>query len=104
MVTEKKQDSWINEGRGQGYLNSYKPWITVRDSNSQGRSHRVYGHTTKRTHHLLSDLELATFLLLDWNSSVTDIREKFPYLSKPPPKLQNRLRLPIPELVVLYKL
>ena len=65
MVTEKKQDSWINEGRGQGYLNSYKPWITVRDSNSQGRSHRVYGHTTKRTHHLLSDLELATFLLLD---------------------------------------
>ena len=78
MVTEKKQDSWINEGRGQGYLNSYKPWITVRDSNSQGRSHRVYGHTTKRTHHLLSDLELASFLLLDWNSSVTDIREKFP--------------------------
>ena len=26
----------------------------------------------------MSDLELATFLLLDWNPSVTDIREQFP--------------------------
>jgi hypothetical protein len=80
MATEKQQDNWIKEGRGQGYLKNYKPWVTVRDFGSKGRSHRVYGHTTKRTHHLLSDLELATFLLLDWNPSVTDIREQFPYL------------------------
>ena len=78
MATEKQQDNWIKEGRGQGYLKNYKPWVTVRDFGSKGRSHRVYGHTTKRTHHLLSDLELATFLLLDWNPSVIDIREQFP--------------------------
>ena len=54
MATEKQQDNWIKEGRGQGYLKNYKPWVTVRDFGSKGRSHRVYGHTTKRTHHLLS--------------------------------------------------
>ena len=42
-------------------------WLTVRDLSSLGRSHRVYGHKTKRTHHLLSDLELAIFLILEWN-------------------------------------
>ena len=31
MTTEKQQDNWIKEGRGQGYLKSYKPWVTVRD-------------------------------------------------------------------------
>ena len=31
MATEKQQDNWIKEGRGQGYLKSYKPWVTVRD-------------------------------------------------------------------------
>ena len=66
MATEHQQKRWIKEGRGQGNLKDYKPWITIRDVSSKGRSHRVFGHTTKRTHHLLSDLELAIFLLLDW--------------------------------------
>lgn len=78
MATEHQQKCWIKEGRGQGYLKDYKPWITIRDISSKGRSHRVFGHTTKRTHHLLSDLELAIFLLLDWNPLITDIREQFP--------------------------
>lgn len=58
--------------------NNYKPWFSVRDVASEGRSHRVYGHLTNRTHHLLSDLELATFLLLQWRPTTTDIREQFP--------------------------
>ncbi|WKX26482.1 TnsA endonuclease N-terminal domain-containing protein [Tatumella ptyseos] len=52
--------------------------MTVRDLSSRGRSHRVYGHKTKRTHHLLLDLELAIFLILEWNPFIQNIREQFP--------------------------
>ena len=76
--SEAKNRRWIKEGRGQGVGSAYKPWLTVRDVPSEGRSHRVFGHLTKRTHHLLSDLELATFLLLQWRPSTSDIREQFP--------------------------
>lgn len=76
--SEAKNKRWIKEGRGQGTGSSYKPWITVRDVPSEGRSHRVFGHLSQRTHHLLSDLELATFLLLQWRTTTTDIREQFP--------------------------
>lgn len=76
--SEAKNKRWIKEGRGQGIRSNYKPWLTVRDVASEGRSHRVFGHITHRTHHLLSDLELATFLLLQWRPTTTDIREQFP--------------------------
>jgi hypothetical protein len=76
--SEAKNARWIKEGRGQGVGADYKPWLTVRDVPSEGRSHRIFGHVTHRTHHLLSDLELATFLLLQWRESSTDIREQFP--------------------------
>lgn len=76
--SEAKNKRWIKEGRGQGTGASYKPWLTVRDVASEGRSHRVFGHLSQRTHHLLSDLELATFLLLQWRPCTTDIREQFP--------------------------
>jgi len=76
--SEAKNARWIKEGRGQGAGKEYKPWLTVRDVPSEGRSHRIFGHITHRTHHLLSDLELATFLLLQWRSLTIDIREQFP--------------------------
>jgi hypothetical protein len=76
--SEVKNRRWIKEGRGQGTGADYKPWLTVRDVASEGRSHRVFGHISQRTHHLLSDLELATFLLLQWRSTTIDIREQFP--------------------------
>lgn len=77
-MLSKKQGKWFKEGRGQGELADYKPWIKISDISSSGRSHRVFGHKTKRTHHLLSDLELATFLFLKWSPTVLDIREQFP--------------------------
>lgn len=77
-ISEAKDQQWIKDGRGAGHGCHYKPWITVRDIPSEGRSHRVFGHKTQRTHHLLSDLELAVFLLLEWNMETTDIREQFP--------------------------
>ncbi len=75
---EKRVQKWIKEGRGSGSGKDYHPWLTVRDLSSRGRSHRVMGHLTQRTHHLLSDMELAAFHLLEWNPAVTDIREQFP--------------------------
>ena len=77
-MLSKKQEKWLTEGRGQGELADYKPWIKISDISSSGRSHRVFGHKTRRTHHLLSDLELATFLVLEWSPTVLDIREQFP--------------------------
>ena len=75
---ESRSQKWIKEGRGAGSGKGYQPWLTVRDLPSAGRSHRIWGFQTQRTHHLLSDLELATFFLFDWNPSVTDIREQYP--------------------------
>lgn len=70
----------IKEGRGQGHGKDYMPWLTVQEVSSSGRSHRIYSHKTGRVHHLLSDLELAFFLCLEWESNVLDIREQFPLL------------------------
>ncbi|GAA3923735.1 TnsA endonuclease C-terminal domain-containing protein [Litoribacillus peritrichatus] len=77
-VSKVKTARWIKEGRGAGQHADYKPWLTVRDFPSAGRVHRVFGHKSQRTHHLFSDLELAVFLLLEWHSEVTQIREQFP--------------------------
>jgi hypothetical protein len=74
---ELKIQKWIKEGRGQGFGNNYKPWITIRDVSSEGRSHRVFGHKSQRIHHLLSDLELSAFLLLEWHSTTIDIFQSF---------------------------
>ncbi|WP_077339689.1 TnsA endonuclease C-terminal domain-containing protein [Pseudocolwellia agarivorans] len=76
--SEAKNNKWIKEGRGSGQHAEYKPWITVRDLPSDGRVHRVFGHKSQRTHHLLSDIELAVFLLLEWHQDVLQIREQFP--------------------------
>jgi hypothetical protein len=76
--SEAKNQQWIKSGRGSGRGSEYKPWLTVRDLPSEGRSHRIFGCKSQRTHHLLSDLELAIFLLLEWHSEVVEIREQYP--------------------------
>ncbi len=63
-LTEAKIKKWIKEGRGNGHGPKYKPWLTARDVASKGRSHRIFGHKSRRIHHLFSDLELAVFLVL----------------------------------------
>lgn len=70
----------INEGRGQGTLAEYKPWITIHDLASRGVVSRVLGQKTGRIHHLLSRNEMAYFFILDSSDKVIDIREQFPLL------------------------
>jgi len=38
--TDKTFQKWIKEGRGLGHGQAYKPWLTVRDVPSQGRSQK----------------------------------------------------------------
>lgn len=101
-MTDYKLDNrakkWIKEGRGKGSGRDYRPWLTVRDLPSQGRSHRVMGHLTQRTHHFLSDLELATFFLLEWNSTVSDIREQFPLHVEDTLRLAEEANIRHPEI------
>lgn len=73
-------NKYLKEGRGQGHGAEYKPWITIHDFPSQGRSHRALGWKTRRVQHFLSDHELRYLLLLDWADSVTDVREQFPLI------------------------
>ena len=70
----------ISEGRGQGTLKDYKPWITIHDIASKGMSSRIPGRTTGRIHHTLSNLETAFFYILDASKKVFDIREQYPLL------------------------
>lgn len=71
---------FIKEGRGQGTGPDYNPWLKVGDISSKGRSTRIYGHTTNRVHHLLSDLQLYYFYFLEYDDQVIDIREQYPLL------------------------
>jgi hypothetical protein len=76
----KKIERYIKQGRGQKEGENYKPWLLAQDVPSIGRDGQREGWKTGRNHHLLSDLESDYFYLLEWSSTVTDIREQFPLL------------------------
>lgn len=78
--SKEKLQRYLNEGRGQGTGEEYLPWLKTYEFSSQGRSTRIYGLKTKRTHHLHSDNQYRAFLLFEFNSTVIDIRESFPLL------------------------
>lgn len=75
---EAKITRFHEEGRGTGHGKDYKPWLTIHDLSSLGRSTRVHSFKTGREHHCLSDLETGLFHLLEWSDRVSDIREQFP--------------------------
>lgn len=80
--TEEKLERYLKEGRGQGEGKDYKPWLTVRDISSRGRSSRLAGWKTGRDHHFLSDHETRLFYLFEWSDEIVDIREQFPLLKR----------------------
>lgn len=71
---------FLKEGRGSGEKSSYKGWLQVQDISSKGRSSRVFCNTNLRIVHLLSDLQLYYFYLLEFDDEVIDIREQYPLL------------------------
>lgn len=74
----KVYKKWLKSGRGQGSLENYKPWLQVYNVPSCGRSSRPWSAKIGRVVHCMSDLELSTFLLLEWSDTVIDIKEQFP--------------------------
>lgn len=76
--SEEKKERYIKEGRGQGELGNYIPWLKIQDVSSDGNVSRLIGWKTKRQHEFLSNLERDYFLLLEWADDVVDIREQFP--------------------------
>ena len=78
---DQKLKQYIKEGRGQGELDQYRPWLTTQDIASSGRSSRVKGWKTGRIHHFLSDIETRYFYLLEYDGhEIWDIREHYPAL------------------------
>jgi len=49
--------------------------LKVTTFSSNGRASRVYGYKTKKIHHLQSDNQLRTFLILEWSNKIKDIQE-----------------------------
>ena len=76
--TKEKNLKWSNEGRGKGELSSYKSWLKIQDIASKQKCSRIWSHKTGRIHNLFSPLEVGTFLILEWDDEITDIREHFP--------------------------
>lgn len=79
--TEADIARFVKQGFGQGEGSSYMPWLRVQDVPSKGRSRKVVGTKSRRTHHFLSDLEYYYFLLLEFSDEVIDIREQYPILA-----------------------
>jgi len=77
---DQKLKRYIKEGRGQGELEQYRPWLTIQDYSSSGRSSRVKGWKTGRIHHFLSDIETRYFYLVEYDADCWDIREHYPIL------------------------
>lgn len=75
---EKRIVKFEAEGRGKGLGVTYRPWIEVSDLSSHGDSRRVFSQLTKRTHHLLSNIEFNFFVLAEFTPDVVDIREQYP--------------------------
>jgi hypothetical protein len=70
----------IRQGRGIGQGPAYRRWLNIRDVPSRGTSSSVGGILVQRPYHLLSELEVMYFFLMERRASVIDIREQWPIL------------------------
>ncbi|MCA9182916.1 MAG: Tn7 transposase TnsA N-terminal domain-containing protein [Planctomycetales bacterium] len=78
-IDEATIQKWMREGRGAGAFETYRPWLETYDVPSSGRRHRLPSlKPPGRLVHLLSDLELANFLVNEFRTTVVDLREQFP--------------------------
>ena len=97
--TEKRIKEKHQRGDGQGELASYKPWLTVSEVASNGRSRRPWSWKTGRKHELFSDVEHDLFLLCEWSRSVVDIWEQYPLQRDMTQTIANQLGIRHPAYV-----
>ncbi|WP_327324120.1 hypothetical protein [Lysinibacillus parviboronicapiens] len=67
--TEEKFARYLKEGRGQGELSEYIPWLNVQDFSSNGNVTRIKGWKTTRQHEFFSNLERSYFFY--WIGQIT---------------------------------
>ncbi|HEX8513683.1 MAG TPA: TnsA endonuclease N-terminal domain-containing protein [Allosphingosinicella sp.] len=65
------------QGRGQGDLADYHPWLDFYDLSSTGLAARLPSAKTGRLHHLMSGIEIGAFLELIHSPGVIDIQEQY---------------------------
>lgn len=71
----------IMEGRGQGEMGAYLPWMDVLHIHgTKGYGHRIKGWKTGRVHQLFSNLERDAFYVFEHSQGILDIREQYPLL------------------------
>lgn len=73
-------ESFVSRGYGQGTGQEYKPWLDEKKVWTRKPVTSLKGWTTNRTHYLVGELARPYFFLLEWSSTVTDIREHYPLL------------------------
>ena len=86
---ERKLKHWIQEGRGYGHGENYKPWIKItRGLRLRGSNlNRAYLYTIGRQGHFLSRNERRVALFLMWlfGTRIHDLREQYPLWPFPHP-------------------
>lgn len=76
---EGKIARFLQEGRGGGRYENYKPWLTTTDVTARlTRKSRFQGIKSGRVHHLFNDFEANALLCIEWLEYVLDIRERYP--------------------------
>jgi hypothetical protein len=80
-MTEPKIQSWLDQGRGLGEGETYRPWFQVSDIPSHGKVTRVCGEEKFgiRNIHLLSTNEWRAYLRLAFDGDCTAFYEQLPY-------------------------
>ena len=92
-----KKDEKRLKTRGKGTGVEYQPFVFIHELSSAGESVRAPGLITGRVHHLLSGLELAAFMIFDWNPNTVDIREQYPLPIEDTITLSEQLGLKHPQ-------
>jgi hypothetical protein len=86
----------FHEGRGQGELASYTPWVLNHDESSNGFSTRIQGMVTGRDHHFQTDGHTDFFRILDVCPQIVDIKESFPLLLDRTVSIAKECNIPHP--------
>lgn len=76
--TNKKILERRRAGHGQGRLENYRPWLTVRDFSSIGTTYRLYSPKLGRPVVLFSNIERNAFLLVESLRRFGDFWEQYP--------------------------
>ncbi|NQX98817.1 MAG: TnsA endonuclease N-terminal domain-containing protein [Flavobacteriales bacterium] len=90
IQSDEKYAKWFKEGRGQGRFENYKPWLTIFDVPSHGRSHRIPSFKLNRIVTCFSDIEAARVYQFEHVPLVIDYHEQYPLNTEKTLAIANR--------------